>query len=464
MRILLVRPPFTPYIESSRTSEAADKDFLEPLALEVLASVVPEHDVEILDMEVENIVEERLNDFQPDVVGVTCFGVATIYDTQDVLKRIREKSPNVFIVLGGIGSSTLPEEFNSDNIDVMVMGEGEITFREIIDSIQEGRDYKSIHGIAFREEGKFVFTKPRPFIQNLDDLPLPNRTLCKKYLAHYNHFLYAASTQFCFTTRGCESQCTFCAGWKQFGGCVRYQSAERVIREIEEMEAPYIDFLDDNFIHNEKRADKIADLIIEKGIKKRGFHICARADDTCRTPYLIEKWRSLADSLFVTIGLESIEDKYLKEFGKSTTGKQNDEAIKILGENDVFFVGMFMAHPMFDKDDFKRLADYVEERPEIPFPVFLVYTPAPGAEAFQKEEKRLITRNWQMFEGTHAVIPTRLPLEEFYQHYDALCDITRERAIHFLTSKMALEEIDIDFLERFVNTHVRKKRELISLE
>lgn len=462
MKILLVRAPYTP-LADTRDYESGERHFMEPLALEMISAVVKsDHDVELIDMELEPGLEDKLAFFSPDLVAVSCHCPAGVYDAQAVLKRVKDYNPDLFTMVGGTGPSNLPEEFNDDSVDVIVVREGEITFRELVKAVEQKRDYRSIPGIGYREDGNLVFTKRRPFVQNLDELPLPDRSICRRYFDKYSHFIYGTPAQILYTTKGCDSRCNYCSVWKDFGGTIRYQSAERVIQEIENTEALNIDIMDDNFLQNIDRAKRIAHLIKERNINKESYFFFARCDTIAQHPEIIATWRDSAKKLFVFIGMEAIDNRFLQKFGKTTEQRHNEEAIRILNEHGVHFVCSLMVDPDFDRDDFKRVEDWVSER-DIPFPSFLVYTPAPGASYFQKRYNDLTTHDWRKFEGYHAVVPTKLPEEEFYRRFDALWDIARNRAIHFITSEMEIREADLHFLEHFVEEHLKKKEELQSL-
>ncbi|KPK48721.1 MAG: hypothetical protein AMK72_06265 [Planctomycetes bacterium SM23_25] len=96
----------------------------------------------------------------------------------------------------------------------------------------------------------------------------------------------------------------------------------------------------------------------------------------------------------------------------------------ILNDLGVHMWGAFIVDPQFTREDFRALKTYREKR-DIIYPQFTILTPLPGTDLYDEREDELVTRDYRLFDALHAVLPTRLPREEFYKEFARL---TMERA------------------------------------
>ena len=150
MRVLLIQPPHC------SNSFVYKSSIPEPLACEILASTIPHHDVKILDMRLDNSrLYEEIESFRPDVVGAGCV-TAGYYECIKVLKETKALNPEIITIVGGHHPSVMPQDFAKDFIDFIVIGEGEKTFPELIDSLELKRDFLRSKGLQFQEMGVFI--------------------------------------------------------------------------------------------------------------------------------------------------------------------------------------------------------------------------------------------------------------------------------------------------------------------
>jgi radical SAM superfamily enzyme YgiQ (UPF0313 family) len=438
VRILLVQPPPPPdYIGFRRTA------LPEPLAMESIGAIVRKHhDVRILDMRFEDALPTTLSEFRPDVVGVTCL-TTEVYSAQAVLKEVKALRPETFTVAGGLHASLLPQDFQLPYVDAIVIGEGEVTFRQLVEVLEKapqgrpGEALAAIDGLAWRsghghakapapgragggratpDNGEWVFNKARTLVPSLDELPMPARDLAAKW-AHEYFFLFDKPHTLISTSRGCPFRCNFCSVWKFYHKKCRYQSAEHVVAEVETITTRTISFVDDNFLANVPRAFKIAELIRERGIRKE-FGMQARTDTISRHPDLLKTWREVGLET-VLIGFEAASQEKLDAVAKGATVEQNERAMEILNGLGVLMWGAFIADPQFTRDDFRQLKRYREEK-GILYPQFTILTPLPGTDLYQERYQELVTHDYRLFDALHAVLPTRLPREEFYKEFAGL--------------------------------------------
>ncbi|MBN1383678.1 MAG: radical SAM protein [Elusimicrobia bacterium] len=427
MKILLIQPPLNPNIIGAGIGYLT-----EPLALEIIAASIPHHTVEILDMRIEPDLEKKLHSFNPDIVGITGY-TCDVYSIIKILKNIKKYNNYILTVVGGHHATMMPEDFYKDSVDAIAIGEGEITFRELVDAYSERQDLRKIKGLALPDNGRLVFTEKRDTIDNLDLMPLADRKLTSRYRNHYFRGTWRPVASL-MTSKGCPFRCNFCALWKVMGGKYKTRSAESVVNELRQIEEHYIDFAEDNALHDLQRAEKIYEIIKAEGIKKT-YKLYGRSDTIVKRPDIIEKWKEIGMDL-ILIGLESYNDKGLENLNKKNSIKNNEEAIRILQANGVEIAAYFIVDPDYTREDFERLADYVVKL-KLTQPIFTVLTPLPGTELYEQKHNELITHNYELFDFIHTVLPTRLPKQEFYQ---CLADLYRRTYSSAMTNKVKDEK------------------------
>jgi len=418
MKILLVQPPPPPdWVGFRRTA------LPEPLAMECIGAVaVDHHDVRLIDMRLGDSLEETLETFEPDAVAVTCL-TTEVYNAQDILQRVKSRQPQTLTLVGGHHASLLPVDFQQPYVDAIVVGEGERTFEELLAALDraDGRPSEAalaaIDGLMWqRTDGEWVENAERALMPSMDDLPLPARQLAAHHKDEY-FFLFDQPHACIATSRGCPYRCNFCSVWKFYHKRCRYMSAERVVDELQSVEPTAVSFVDDNFLSHVPRAWKILELIRERGIEKT-YGIQARTDTISKNPDLIAEWKDVGLET-ILIGFEGATQEQLDAVSKGATIEQNERAMEILNDLGVHMWGAFIVDPQCTAEDFDTLKRYREEKGII-YPQFTVLTPLPGTDLYEQRKSELTTHDYRLFDALHAVLPTRLPREEFYQHFASL--------------------------------------------
>ncbi|MDH5173846.1 MAG: B12-binding domain-containing radical SAM protein [Elusimicrobiota bacterium] len=405
MRILLIQPPI-----SSIDFAAGRLVLNEPLALEIIAACVPHHEVRILDMRLDDDLEREMVTFQPDIVATTSY-TAGVYAALDILKKVKIYNQHILTVVGGHHATLMPQDFDREFIDVIVMGEGEITFPELIEAYEAQGDLGKVKGLALPQNGKLVFTPPREIMASLDVTPFPARHLTGKYRHRYFRGTWQPMASL-YTSRGCPYRCDFCAMWKVSRGRYRVRDPERVVDELVDIEEEYIDIVDDNTLHDVRRAERMCQAIKGRGIRKK-YKLYARSDTVVKHPEIIEKWREIGLEL-ILIGFESFRDEELRAHKKQNSIQNNQEAIRILHAQGIEIAAYFLIDPAYTVSDFLALGDYVD-RLNLTHPVFTILTPFPGTELFQKRYAELTNWNYELFDFCHSLLPTKLPIKIFHE-------------------------------------------------
>jgi len=411
MRIMLIQPPAGGYLGYERLVKT------EPLGLEALAGALRRHEVALVDLRLNSRLDSALDKFKPDVCAISCSFTMSVPSALECAQLVRARCPQALVVVGGVHASIAPQDLMQSAVDVVVKGEGEAAMAELVDALEQGRDLSEVRGLYLVRDGRPFFTGSRPPVDDLDQLPLPRRDLGARREGDYYFNLWRPFA-LVETARGCPHRCVFCSVWRFYRGKVRYKSPERVGEELSQIEAPYVLFTDDNFLDDIPRAKSIAALIGAKGIRK-SYAMQVRADDVAQNPEVISAWHEVG-LRHVLIGFEASTNEGLANLAKGTSIELAEEAMAVLRRfGDIGVTGSFIVDPSFTKEDFAHLRSYVE-RLGISSPQFTVLTPLPGTVLYQQVKDQLVTKDYQLFDFLHTVLPTRLGCAEFYQEFAGL--------------------------------------------
>jgi radical SAM superfamily enzyme YgiQ (UPF0313 family) len=405
VKILLIQPA-----KPQKALGGEDFSIFEPLALEYLAAgVAGDHDVRILDMRLDPDLDAVLNHFQTDVVGITAYTVH-VNTVKGLCRRLKAENPAIVTVVGGHHATVMPEDFATPFIDIIVAGEGVFLFREAMRHLEKNPDVSGIPGARRLDNGALLLRQSDQDL-DLDALPLPRRDLTAAYRRSYfsEWMRPLASIR---TSKGCHFRCQFCALWKLTGGRYLTRQPERIVAELAAIPEKYVFFADDESLLDTKRMEALADLIQRSRIDKR-FFLYGRSDTIARHPGLLEQWKN-AGLERVFVGLECIRDADLKLIRKGSTVENNLNAVRILQELDIDIWPMFLVRPEFGRRDFVDLRRYCLSL-NLPFIGFSVLTPLPGTDLYEEVKDHLISTNYDYFDFFHTLLPTALPLPEFYR-------------------------------------------------
>lgn len=355
MRVTLVKPP-----EQTRMNFGT-------FSLQVLSSAVTDIAfVDILDATNLSIGEAvvEITKRNPDVTGITVMGLKSVNPVCAFVKAIRQTGFKGQIVVGGHGASMLPHAILQSGTDVVVYGEGELTFREIL---QSGISEK-IQGIYLLRDGLLLKTTQRSFI-DLDKLKEPARNLSPP--PQGNIYLLE-------TSRGCPHSCSFCETSRFFSCTWRGKSPGKVVKDIHKLVndgAMIIQIADDNFTANPERSIEICSLLKNESLPLF-FLFSARSDDLTKNPKLIPALAK-ANFLRATIGVETVIPQIAKSIGKNISFKQHIQTFESMKKADIFTIASFIVGLPGETENMRK--SYVELALKLAdSATFLPFQPFPG--------------------------------------------------------------------------------------
>jgi radical SAM superfamily enzyme YgiQ (UPF0313 family) len=416
MRMLLVQPPQGTRFGFSRILTG------EPLGLECVGGAIRSrgYDAEIVDMRLDTWESlERALDDPPAALGISCAFTTDVYPTREVARFVKERWPAMPIVVGGHHASLVPDDFlhPASDIDAIAVGEGEMTAIGVMDALRQGTPIDAVPGVLTQANRRSGF-QDRPFTRDLDELPGPDRSLSERYRRWYHHGPNPRSA-FVETSRGCPFDCNFCSVWVFYKRRAGRRSPAAIVRELEGMAESTVMFTDDIAFLNYESYKELAERLEASGVRKN-FSCETRCDLVVRYRDLFAKWKKVGlNSVF--LGVEKIDDEGLASIRKRTKGGTNTnvEAIETLRAVGITPLTIFITDPAWGEEDFDRLEAFIE-RLALPSAAFTIMTPLPGTEIYEQRKHEIVQHDYSLYDVAHTVVPTRLPLERFYERFARL--------------------------------------------
>jgi radical SAM superfamily enzyme YgiQ (UPF0313 family) len=394
MKCILVIPAWVPEDIFPAKTAGSQINYWQPLGILYVASSMLKagHDVRFLNgafMSHAEILKE-VTAYRPDFVGVysTAFGWKKALQTVSDIKRIL--GDNVFIAVGGPYPIAMQEKclVDSEDIDSVVTGEGEITVVEMLERLSEGKGLEGVLGVAFRQGERIVKNPPRPLVTDLDSLPFPARQL----LGNADDYVPPPATYrrrpvaVVMTSRGCNRRCIFCFQIdKERKSGIRYRSVENVIDEIELcLRQGYreIKFIDDTIAGDYERALRLAREIKRKRLDFTWFaSACVNQVDEP----LLKAFKE-AGCWAILLGAESGVQKNLNALRKGVTLGQIRSAVRAARDAGlkVFTPFVFGIPGETFEEGLKTIEFACEINPDVAN--FHALTPFPGTELYDNIE------------------------------------------------------------------------------
>ncbi len=332
MKILLINPPM---YDQRKYGKPFILPYGPPLGIAYLASTLETHgfDVKAVDMfdYSWDMVRNTLKTESPDVIGITCLTEQRASPLQ-VASISKELKSDCVVVMGGIHPTIMYEQLLTHwPVDVIVLGEGEVTTKELIACLAGGKTIENVSSIAFKRNGSITKTPPRRLVENLDDIPFPAYKYFEfdRYKGGYEilkgawNGKHLENLRFVpiISTRGCVGSCQFCstpAFWQRW----RTRSAKNVVDEMEHLakdfRCGFFNFADDIFTVNKNRVIDLCKEIIDRKLD-------IVWDCETRVNFIWEdmlEWMIRAGCYCISFGVESASETVLKAIKKKTTPEQ----------------------------------------------------------------------------------------------------------------------------------------------
>lgn len=288
------------------------------------------------------------------------------------------------------------------SLDFAIRGEGEITLKELIDTIEAGGDLKKVNGIAYMNGNKSVATEEREFVENLDDLPMPMHELLP--LENYRLPFFGRYT-FIVASRGCPFPCIFCRQVVMWKGKVRVRSAKSLFEETKHvlsLGVKNVMYQSDTFTVDKNMIINLCKMIVDSGLK---FKWCCNTHIAYIDEELVT-WMKKAGCWMIAPGIESASDIVLKNIKKGITKQMIIENVKIIKNAGIQVWGYFVFG--LPGDTWESLMDNIKFSKELKLDManFAVGAPYPGTEFYKMslEKGWLKAEKWEEFDQNYSAI------------------------------------------------------------
>jgi hopanoid C-3 methylase HpnR len=385
---------------------------LEPLGLELVAETARRagHAVKIIDLQVETHDDFRglVAEWRPDFIAFSCNYLANVPEIVDLAKEAKAKLRRCFICVGGHSASFTAHaivEHGEGAIDCVLKGEGEAGIVKLLEAVEHDRERVDAAPGVVTADGE----GPAPhFVHHLDD-HIPGRDLLRHRRKYFIGILDpCASIEF---SRGCPWDCSFCSAWTFYGRSYRLVSPERVVEDMQSIKEPGVFIVDDVAFVQDKHGFAIGEAIAKKDIRKK-YYLETRGDVLLRHKEVFKFWKTIGLE-YMFLGVEAIDEEGLRKFRKRIPLGKNFEALEFARTLGIEVAINLIADPDWDKERFAAIREWCLDVPEIVN--ISINTPYPGTESWVTEQRHLATRDYRLFDIQHAVLPTKMPLTEFYR-------------------------------------------------
>lgn len=423
------------------------------------------HNAVVLTQNNETLNEfaSKINSYNPLIAGATTT-TSEFPITAELMREIKARNPKIITILGGYHVSAYPhslhreqcpENINPSGIDMAVVGEGEETLTEIVESAKNNslkRKLNEIKGIAYLDNGKLRINQPRDLIREADSLPFPSWTSEELEANEFNGPIYRekGNVVAIITERGCPYGCRFCATQTVYGRKARTRSVENIVDEIESLvEKSNVKMIADYAPTPNRSLERLHEFCRElrdRGLQKKfSMYVMWRLETPKGKPMFSEEViKDLAETLtcFKTgIGVEALTPEEQEFIGKKHSVENLYKLSEMCEKNGVFLRGFFMVNPKttqeaIDSCKNNKLVSVFDD-------LRVTYiTPFPGTPLYNLTKGNLLTSHW----GDFSVEVPVLPSEHLTQ--EQLNSAVRNIMQGFLSNPLRRERIQRK-IERF---------------
>ena len=379
----------------------------------------PHHHVAIADLvlvqsSVRQTIEDLVTRLRPDVVGlsVMTFQRAT---ARRIIALARSLHSGVRIVVGGYDPSLAPDAWVHPDlgVDVIVRGEGDLTFREVIRALENGQPLGEIPGLLYRDGDQFRATAHREAARlDRGEIRPPNRAA--RVLSGYT--LMGRPIDVVETSRGCTFDCSFCSIIEMRGRNFFRFPIDRVIEDIREANARgarCIFLVDDNITLDIERFEALCHAIIEAGLNRIDYLVQGMTAPIATRGEALARLMRRAGFRYVFLGIENVLDDdlvFLKARAKnsrtSTAGRKNTSlaAVEALHRHGLLVVGgLIVGNPGDRRESITANLEFA--RRHVDWPYIQHPTPYPGTPMTRDFQQRGLVTNARPdeYDGTTAV-------------------------------------------------------------
>jgi radical SAM superfamily enzyme YgiQ (UPF0313 family) len=321
-------------------------------------------------------------------MAIVLTSTMTINEDAQVLLELKKAKPNLVTVVFGSHPTFLPKEtLKREGIDIAVRREAEYIVRDLVRAMgSNSKSWKSVAGIAYKENGEFIINNYYPLIDNLDQLPFPDRNMLDSCVNYFNPVVKRMPFTTIYTARGCPGNCIFCSSPSFYGRHIRFRSAQNILEElrlIKQMGYREVFFRDEFFPVSKERTIAICEAILRE--KLNLSWICSARIGTVdlETMKLMQRAGCHMLRFGVESGVQEILNNIKKGIRIEATVKTFEDANRLgLSTHAHMMLGM----PGETKETIKKSIKFVKSiAPSIV--TFGIMIPYPGTQIYDEVKK-----------------------------------------------------------------------------
>ncbi len=406
MKMTFIEPPNDLRLRYGKLSSIGA--LMPSLGIACIAAVLKknQHEADLIDPTAEGLspqeLEASIRHLKTDLVGMPVF-TATYATAQKWVRTIKAIRPDLKIVLGGPHCSAFPAEtLNDIPADFLIQGEGEYPTLELLNRLNDAGDPASVESLVWRKNGSLVVNPKAKLIENIDDLPLADRSIFQLQNYHHSSEHRGQRVMHLMSSRGCPWACSFCTTQLTFGKRLRYHSPKRIFEEMKSLvtdhHADELFFYDDTLTADKKRIAELCRLILDQRLKIP-WGCYTRVD--CVSPEIL-KLMAQAGCYQINYGIESGVQRLLDLIHKGFTLEQARHAVKWTHEAGIETICNFMfALPGETRDESQRTLDFAKELNPT-YAQFYLTLPYPGTPLYElaKQHGTILTKSFEDFNKT----------------------------------------------------------------
>jgi radical SAM superfamily enzyme YgiQ (UPF0313 family) len=431
MKLLFITPPMGNWAPWGERHFAVNPLYSQ---LAAFVRVKKAAEVEVLDCRALELDDEQMLDEvrrrKPDAVFFGAMiaaagGAATLNRFHAAMRKIKELSPEIITIAGGLMYTAVPQKIMAENpqLDfaiVGVFGDNEYTLCELLEELKSpAPKLADIKGLTWRNNDEIILNAQRPLIQNLDELPMPAYDLFP--MDRYYGYSVIPNYNEAVTSRGCEGACHFCYEWwfvdprspRDFSSH-RTRSGRLVAEEMELLNKKYgvkvLTFMDDDFNSDRQKMVDLVEALEQKQLDLSWFCL-SRAQNLIRDADLVPRLRKVG--LYqVLIGIDGGTDEEIAEARKGPMKvgvKELQELIRFLRQNDISTISTYLNG--FWEDDEAKIRQRAKAVDEIDPDIVMiqVLNPIPGSPIYKAAVKNNVIEvdNLSLYDLEHCVMPTK---------------------------------------------------------
>ncbi|MDD5722781.1 MAG: radical SAM protein [Syntrophales bacterium] len=327
------------------------------------------HEVSLIDLirkrkKIAPYLRKTLQRIKPDLIGLST--MTWQYQTcLALIGLIKEILPQVKIAVGGYHTTLMSQEMadcsDTDPVDFMIRGEGEETFRRLVNALEGTDRMDSIPGLSYKNDGRWVHNAPGALC-DLSRLKLPIRD--KRRLTGGYHFMYS-KIEVLETSRGCTRNCNFCSINHMYGRSYRTYPIERIIADLDDIyfnkKTRLVFITDDNMVLNPKWVLEVCDAIIAR--KYRNLNLVVQADciSMAKNEAMVEKMAQ-AGFRSVFLGIENVSEQNLRTMEKAGVVEKARQAVANCHRHGIMVIGgLIFGLPDDDEEAVRRNYQFLNE-------------------------------------------------------------------------------------------------------